>query len=304
MILGNYHDCNSTQKGTGVPGCAPPTGLPTGFILSPKGDSIEIATTDFDTAYINGRIKAKEFIPFLDALQFADQSEDVQLFTSQIGIKSVTRNGLPEFVFDFNKGYSGHAAAFSHNGFRNYDVYLVYDNGVILGAVNNAGTHVSGFDLGLFHTGNFKHRDGSNPEMSTVTLQLTDAEQFNQNGYLIDPDANSFDINDILPIIDANITLVSNATTDVVVSVLLAANSNTSVAGLLATDFAAIGTSETIDSITYDAVNKQYTLTFTADVSGDFAGMEVKLYDTADSTNVIESGGNHYQGSSAVKYLN
>lgn len=300
----NYYSCDQGKKGTGTIQCAIPTGVPTGFILVPKGWNITTADTAFDTTYINGQIKAKNFIPFLDAINYTNNDEEPQLFTTQLGVKLLARDGKPEFTMDFDKGYSFHAAAFSYNSFGSYDVIYVYDNGVMFAALSSDGTKLKGHTAGLVNTGNYMHRDGSNPDMTSITVQLTNPNEYNTRGALLDPVSNSFDVSDILPIIDTNITLVSNSTTDVVLTVKAASNSNVSITGLAATDFRATGTSETVYSLSYSSSTEQYTLTFTGDVSSDYSGMVIDLYDSDDSTTVVSVGGNHYQGSSAITYLN
>ena len=70
MIYGNYYDCTQTRKGTNIPNCVVPDGVPEGFHLVPKGWILDPATDTFDTAFIKAQIKLKKMFPFLDAINY------------------------------------------------------------------------------------------------------------------------------------------------------------------------------------------------------------------------------------------
>ena len=295
--LVNYFDCDQARKGTGSISCEVPTGVPTGFFLAEKGWELAVATETFDTAYINTQIKAGTLIPFMDAINFTDNSEDPITFTTQIGVKLLARDGKPEFVFDFSKGYAFHSAAWSYNSFGAYDVILTYDNGVVFLAKNTDGTKLKGHSAGLVNTANFMHKDGAESEKTSVGFQLTNPNEYNASGVLLDPVSNGFDIDTVKGVIDADINHVSNTLAVVVISVMATANNAIPILGLAATDFRATGTALTIASLTYDSALMRYSLTFSADVSTDYGtGIVIDLYDTGDSTNVVTVSGAHYKG--------
>ena len=262
----NFFDCDQQRKGTGTLSCEIPTGVPTGFLLVEKSWRITTATEDFNTAYIITKIKEKVFVPFLDAINFTDNSEDPITFTTQIGVKLLARDGKPEFVLDFSKGYAFHSAAWSYNSFGNYDVILTYDNGVVFLAKAEKG-QLKGHTTGLVNTGNFTHKDGAESEKTSVMFQLTNPNEYNADGALLDPTANSFDIDVIKGIVDATLLKVSNATTNVVVSVHASANLAIPIQGLLFTDFRGVGTTAAVTAALYDPLTETYDLTFDADVS-------------------------------------
>lgn len=299
----NYFDCDNQRKGTGSINCEVPTGVPTGFFLVQKSwrfDSQSESTDEFDNAYINTQIKAKVFVPFLNAINFTDNSEDPITFTTQIGVKLLARDGKPEFVLDFSKGYAFHSAAWSYNSFGSYDVIFTYDNGVIFLAKEAGGDSLKGHTAGLINTGNFTHKDGAESEKTSVMFQLTNPNEYNADGVLLDPTANGFDIDTIKGIVDATLLKVSNATTNVVVSVHASANTAIPIQGLLYTDFIGVGTTETVSAAVYDSVTETYDLTFSGDVSADFATMQIELFDDALSLNVVTVAGVFYQGISPV----
>ena len=292
----NYMDCNQSQMGTGVLSCEIKTGVPFGFFLTKNGWRFDPATEDFDNDYINDQIKAKNLIPFLRPIGFEMVNEDAEIFTSNLKVKTKVIDGLPGFSFDFNNGPGFHKAAYSYNSFGNYGILLAYDNGVIDGALDGDGK-IKGYNAGMIDTAQFMPSNGSDPQKTTIQFQLTDSYEYNMARALLSSSANSFSLSAIGGVVDTTITKISNNLADVVITVKATNNSAIGITGLVAGDFLVTGTSETIDSIAYDSVTKQYTLTFSADVSGDYTGMEIYLYDTNDSTYVIKKGVTLYQGS-------
>ena len=295
----NYFDCDQQRKGTGTLSCEIPTGVPTGFFLVQKTWRLDTNSETFDTSYINTQIKNKVFVPFLNAINFTDNSEDPITFTTQIGVKLLARDGKPEFVLDFSKGYAFHSAAWSYNSFGNYDVIITYDNGVAFAAKAGDGINIKGHSAGLVNTGNFMHKDGAESEKTSIGFQLTNPNEYNGDGALLDPASNGFDIDVIRGIVDADLTIESVTTTNVVVSVKASANSAISIQGLLFTDFRGIGTTETVDSLVYDSALEQYTLTFSADVSA-IPLLTIELYDDLLSVDVVTVADVFYQGLSGV----
>ena len=296
----NYFDCDQQRKGTGTINCEVPTGVPTGFFLVSKTWRLDTTSDVFDTSYINTQIKNKVFVPFLNAINFTDNSEDPITFTTQIGVKLLARDGKPEFVLDYSKGYAFHSAAWSYNSFGNYDVVLTYDNGVAFAAKAGDGFSLKGHSAGLINTGNFMHKDGAESEKTSIGFQLTNPNEYNADGALLDPASNGFDIDVINGIVDADLTIESVTTTDVVVTVTASANSAIPIQGLVFTDFRGIGTSETVDSLVYSSVTDQYTLTFSADVSA-VPLLKIEIFDDLLSVDVATVAGVFYQGISPIE---
>lgn len=293
----NYLDCNQARFGTGVLSCEIQTGVPIGFFAAKKTWRFDPETETFDAAYIDEQIKNKNLIPFLGAIGFEAQNEEAEIFTSNLKIKLKVMDGLPGFSFDFSKGRGFHKAAYSFNSYGQYDYVIAYSNGVIDLAITPDGK-LKGYEGGMLDTATFKNFDGSDPQKTTIAFQLTDSYEYNTQYALLEASANGFSLTAVGGVVDALITKVSNNTADVVVTVNANNNPGISLSGLLAADFIAEGTTETIDSISYDAALKQYTITFTGDVSADYADLKLFLYDTADSTYVIKKGVTLWQGSS------
>lgn len=296
MIKTNYNDCDTVQLGTGVLPCEPPTGVPDGIFLVDKTWRADVQNDTFDNDFINGEIKAKRMIPLINAIGYEPQDEDAEIFTTNLKKKIKVGEGLPGFAFDFSKGYGFHKAAYSLNSFERFDVVLAYANGSLFLAKDENG-NLKGLSCGIVDTSQYMHANGSDPQKTTVMVQITSAWEYNTQGVVLTAAANGFNLATIKGIIDVRIEKISNNAADVVISVNALNNSATSIPGLVAADFAVSGTSETIDSVTYDPVLKRYTLTFSDTVAGDYNNLRIRLYDAADSTFVIKKGTTLYQGS-------
>lgn len=295
----DYLECtNSRLGGTGILGCEPPTGVPTGFITMPKNWLFDPATEDFTNAYIKAQIKSGIFTPFLNSIGYENQDEAAEIFTTQTKIKIKSIDGKPGFSFDFSKGYHFHTAAYARNSFNSVDVLLVYDNGSVFAAKDGNGK-IKGHTVGIFDTMNYNHANGSDPAKTTIMFQLTNPQEYNTSGAILNPASNNFNLATIRGVVSANITKVSNAAAVVVVKVTAAANGAINVKGLAADNFKATGTAETIDTAVYNDTTGEYTLTFSGDVSAVFATLVLNLFDTADSTNVVEIANYLYQGATA-----
>lgn len=291
----NFADCNQDRFGTGVLDCEIQPGVPTGFILTRKAWRFNPETETFDNEYIEDQIKEGNMIPFLNALSFEPENEEAEIFTSNLKVQQKVMDGLPGFLFTFSRGRAFHRAAFSYNSFGNYDVIIVYNNGVIDAALTADG-QVKGYTAGMINTDQFRQANGTDPQGTDIRFQLLDSYEYNTMYALISAAENGFSLSTIAGVIDVDIFKVSNATTDVVVEVVAAANRAVSIAGLTADDFLVTGTTETIDSVVYDAAAKQYTITFTGDVSSDYNNLKLELYDTSDNTYVIKKGVTLYKG--------
>ena len=303
--LVNYFDCDQQRKGTGTPSCDVPTGVPTGFFLVEKNWRLDPAVDEFNTEYIKDKIKEGVFIPFLDAINFTDNSEEAVIYTTQLGVKLLARDGKPEFTFDYSKGYCYHAAAWSYNSFGNYDVILTYDNGVVFLA-KTPDEKLKAHTAGLVNTAGFSHKDGSESEKTAITVQLLNAREYNTNGALMGPAANGFDLDGVNGIIDCSIVIESvDFTTDSIALVKITASCNTAVdiLGVTTDNLRWLGNTAaaTVDDVSYDSTTGLYSVTATGvDISGDFPDtLELQIHDSTADVSVAEipdGSGALYQG--------
>jgi hypothetical protein len=300
MIQTNFLNCTKEQFGTGILSCEVPDGVPTDLLLVPKGWELDLTTGTFDNAYIEGQIKAGNFIPALNSIDYEDASEEAEFFTTSTKNKLKTVPGKAGFKFTFSNGYNFHKALYALNSYNNYDILIGYDNGVIFGVKTPDGK-LKAHTGGLVETGNFLHRKGGDPQKTVLEVNLSSAYEYNQSGVMLDPTANGFNLQQLSGIVDVVITKVSNSTADVVIKAVMRNNEAIGLQGLQATDLKATGTSATIVSLAYDTGlnDGTYTITFSADVSADYAGLSIKLFDSSDSTDVVKIGNKLYKGATA-----
>lgn len=292
----DYLQCtNGLQGGTGVLGCEPPTGVPTGVLIVPKNWVFNPATETFDNAYIVSQIKAGVFTPALNSIGYENQDEEAEIFTTQTKVKIKSIDGKPGFALDYSKGYHFHSAMYSRNTFNTVDILLVYDNGSIFAAHDGNGG-IKGHTVGIFDTMNYMHANGSDPQKTTLMFQLTEPIEYNTMGAILDPTANNFNLKQIRGVIDSVITLGTVAATTVRINVGAAANRSIPIQGLAVDNFQVTGTTETIDAVVFDSATREYVLTFSGDVSAVANDLRFRLFDPVDSTNVVEIANLLYQG--------
>lgn len=296
MIVGNNVDCGLNRLGTGYLDCFQKLGKPVGFIDMPTDFSLNRLTDTLDETYFQDQIKAGTFYPFLGAVDFAENNEDDVTETFSSGIIVDVRDGLPMFDFTYvSGGYAQHKAFYTHNGFGNGTIALVFENNVIAFALNTDGVTIEGLKRGRLKTKTFMNNTGSTVSRTMISVQLTDTFQYNTAMYLINAEQLGFSIIDYRGAIDSAITVVGTPAvgdTSIVVQVRAACNTAINVAGLLATDFDVTG--QAVSAIAYDATTELYTLTVDALVAG------TKIVSLGGGTDVAaEVAGTFYSGSSA-----
>lgn len=303
QTLFNYLVCSAERKGTGVPACYVETDVPNGFYLAAPNWSFDPSQVAFNRAYVTEQIQAKNLIPFLNSLQFTDNTEDDVFQTFATGIKAVVRNGLPEFAFDYSKGYCFHSAAHSYNSYAAYKVVFVWNNGVHGFAKNSDGT-LSGLDMGYFKAGTYKNNSGSETQTTPVSFQLTNAIQYNENMAFLSAEQLDFVPSNINGVVDAMLTIqgdIEGTDTTFDVAVKVHCNTSINVLGLTVADLQLTGdTSKSISTVAYNSSTGLYTITMDAPaVEGELIG--IRLYDTADDYTVVDLSGTLYEGESEIK---
>lgn len=295
MILLNSVDCGTKRKGTGILDCIQELGIPAGFITVPTNWSLDIETGDFNKEHIQEQIQAGALVPFLVATNFTDNSEEDVFETLNSGVQVPVRDGKPLFTYEYNNGYCWHSAAYTHNGFRNRNVILVWDNDVFGFAVSADGTTIKGLTAGYIKTGNFMNNDGTTGSKTNISMQLIDPYQYNAEMMLLNSQNTDVSIDEIKGVVDTMVSVPTvPAATDTEVSVKVVAHCNQAIdiLGLEATDFAVSG--HTVTAAVYNSTTGMYDLTVDA-----FAASEtftVKLNDgTYDAVVVAD---NIYAGES------
>ena len=303
MNIINVKDCVNSRKNTGFGDCVLEFGIPKGYILTPKGWSLDLNTNDFDKAYINEQIQAGEFIPFMGAVEFTDNTPENNKEEFQGGVKSTNRNGLPEFGFKFIRGGWLFANALaSWDSFAKYDMLMVFEKG-IAGVTLSDGV-LGAFDLGDISANTYKHFDGNTSGHAMVGLQLLSAEQYRNDVAMLDKVALGYGnpVNEILPISDV---LITDGTADasdnkISVSIVFSMNAGEVVGSVDSSNLKVYeqGVATAINTVIYNSLTKKHEISLTTPPT---AGNKivVETYDTPNSVNVAKIGSRYFKGISA-----
>jgi hypothetical protein len=304
MVNIDQRNCVTSRKNLGLPDCIIQLERPTGFILTPKGWAINLATETFNKAYVDEQIQLGNFVPVTGAVEFTNNTPETTTEEYQGGIMSAVRKGLPLFSFKFIKGGIKFISALSsYDSQQAFDVLLLFSKGEIAGA--NNGTQFTGFDLGMLDTGTYMYNDGATSGGGTVQMQLIDANQYNLNTAVLTPDVLDFKPNtDLQPITDVVITdVVADVSENkVYFKATYAMNKSYPLGGIEIASLRSIieGSVDTIValSLSYNSLTGLWSYTPTATLGlGDT--VVVQLYDSVNAVAVAKIGTRFYKGASA-----
>lgn len=297
----NQRNCLVSRKNLGFSDCVVEAGRPVGFILVPEGWSLELETDTFNLTYVNSQIQAGNFVPVLGAVDFTNNTPDPTTEEYQSGIKSVVRQGLPEFTFKFIKGGWKYASAlYTYNSQQAFDILIVHENGVVSGSSN--GTVLRGFDLGMLNTGTYMFTDGNASGYVNVMMQLINADQYNREVAMLTPDVLDFNpTSDLFPITD----IVMDGTADasdgkVYFSAKFAMNEASVLGGISTTNLRVTinGVEDVVTSCTYNSTTSKYEIEITsAIVVGN--KVVVQLYDAVNSVATAKIGSKYFKGATS-----
>jgi hypothetical protein len=300
MIPINQKNCVVSRKNLGIPDCVIQEGRLTGFIIVPKGWSLDLETGEFDKEYVDGKIQSGEFVPVLGAVQAENKTPEATTEEFQGGVKTVVRNGLPEFTFKFVKGgWKWASALYTYNSFQAFDVLFVFSSGAIAGATD--GKNLTGFDLGMLNNGTYMFTDGTASSYVLVTIQLTNEVQFNRDVALLDSSVLDFNPNfDIQPITDIVMrgeAIVADG--KIYFTAGFAMNENTPLKALQISNvkLKVNGVDVVIPQagMVYDDIKGKYVITPTTPPVAQDKNI-ISLWDTTSSTGVTKVGNRMYKG--------
>lgn len=300
-VLINQKDCLTVRKNLGLSDCLTQEGRLTGVILTPVGWAINLETETFDKAYVEEQIQLGNFIPILGAVEATNSTPEATTEEYQGGVKSVVRNGLPEFSLKYLKGWKFANALHTYNSFQSYDVLMVFSSGAIAGATN--GTEFTAFSLGMLNTSTYNFSDGSVSASVMLMMQLTDEVQYNQNTAVLDPSVLDFKVNsDISPITDIKLIARADAS-DAKVYFKAYFNTNLSdpLGGIAIANLRSLvnGSVDTITaaSLSYNSLTQEWSYTPTAVLTAGNT-VVVQLYDSVNVVDVAKIGTRFYKGTS------
>lgn len=300
-VLINQKDCQTVRKNLGLSDCLTIEGIPKGIILVPKGWAINLETDTFNRAYVDEQIQLSNFIPILGSVEITNNTPEATTEEYQGGVKSVVRNGLPEFSVKYLKGWKFANLLHTYNSFQSFDVLITFASGAIAGATN--GTELTGFDMGMLNTGTYMFSDGSTSASVMLMFQLIDEIQFNQNVAVLDASVLDFKVNtDIQPITDIKLIARASAS-DAKVYFKAYFNTNLSdpLGGIAIANLRSTinGTVDTITaaSLSYNSLTQEWSYTPTATLVASDTVI-VQLYDSVNVVDVAKIGTRFYKGTS------
>ncbi len=300
MVLINQKDCLISRKNLGLSDCLIQEGILTGFIITPKGWSINLTSDTFNLIYVNQQIQLGNFIPVLGAIEATNGTPEPTTEEYQGGIKSVVRNGLPEYTFKFIKGgWKFASALYTYNSFQAFDVLFVFASGAIAGATN--GTNFSAFELGMLNSGTYMFTDGSTSASVTVSMQLINESQFNRDAAVLDASSLDFKVNtDISPVTDIVITARADVSdSKIYFKPVFETNQSTTLGGIaianLRVTVSGVANTITALSLSYNASTKEWAFTPTGSLTTS-TPIVVELYDAVNSVSAAKIGNRYYKG--------
>jgi len=302
MAILEGYDCSVERLGTGLGDCQPVLGLPTGFILVPKGWSLSKTSGTFNLAYVQSQVQAGNFVPFLNAFDMVGDRPEPTIQTSSSGIESVVRQGKTKFTVRMKKGRAMQAIAYSYNSDNQFDALLTYETGSVLAVESVDGTEIKGITVSMVNTMPYGENTGSESEETTIVFQIADPIEYNRYPFPMTPTAMGFNVNkDVFGITDVYIAITSADVSNdsVMFSVRWLHNKQESITGLDTTELTLYcnGTENGFDTITYDSTTKLYTGTPTTTLVSTQSAV-VKTTDGSSGT-VAKLGKKFYRGTSA-----
>jgi len=175
-------NCETTTPLIGITSCdASSMGAPVSILLLKQGTEIALNSTFF-TAF-KDEVKKAKILPFPKFTSNEQQSEENVTITSDLGIESLVRDGLPKYTLTFEEGICFHRELYKVNSNpKGWSFVFVYENG-FFGKVEN--DTFSGFDLSNAHVATLMLGSGSDVQKTMLTIQVESAFDLNTKGGVV-----------------------------------------------------------------------------------------------------------------------
>ena len=150
-----------------------------GLGLLKKGSKLSLATDSLNEATFRALITDGKLHQLVNSYAFEDTTPENERSTSSDGLMQTIREGKPMYSFTFKKGMYNAKAMQSLKGNNRWDAYFYFSEGLLV-ALDTAGANLKGFNGSMFDVDSYKFKQGAETEFSKVSLQLSDAKEFNQ----------------------------------------------------------------------------------------------------------------------------
>ncbi len=267
----NLVDCTAGGVlGTGLAGCRKDRNRIKALGLLEKGTKLtELITKE----YMRTLQQEGKLIMLQDVVSFTDQTADDNVITRPgSGIKKLAGKNPYEYAVMFDNGIAFHKALTSLESYNRYDLLLFDDTNSMFFTVTKTGD-AKGFTLGMFNNGKYIGADGADASSYTVTLQLTERMEIDEQQSWISSENLDFAVSELTGVnqVVFKMNPIAVGATSIVASIKLAGDNSHAVLGLLVnqTAFTKNGAVIVPSAIAYDATTKLYTFTIPAAVAAD-----------------------------------
>lgn len=262
--------------GTGLAGCRIDRKRVTALGLVKKGFKF---VQEIDKDYMRLLQKNGTLIMLQGVVSFEDATADDNIITrAGSGIKVVAGKNPYEYNVTFDNGINFHKALTSLSGYNAYDLILFDVDDSMFFTVTKSGD-AKGFTLGMFENGKYMGANGTDASMQTVALQIIERAEVDERMSYITSNNLDFSANELEGVNEVLVTVdpIASASTTIVLSAFLLDKTH-AVEGLLVGDFKVTrnGASVTPSLAVYNATTKKYTLTVSANTTGNIVEVSLK----------------------------
>lgn len=301
----NALNCIKALIGTGLVPCEIRLGRITSVLRVSPTWSFNPASETFNLAYVISKIQDGTFTPFLNTLEFLNNTPDPTTKEYQSGAMAVIRNGKPQYSFEFDNGIGWHKAAYSYNGFRQSSVIVIDASGNVALLSNVAGTVLTALATNMFNVRTYTPQVGDETAKTLLEFQIANEEAFNRRLTVISAEQIGADLNEeIMGIVSVNIAGTATAADPIEVTVTAVNNTIFGIEGLTAANFrvrnAATNAVVPLTSVTAGATPGAYSLTPTTPTVAAQTLIVETYDDDADVAVALVAPNQLYKGVSAT----
>ena len=270
-----------------------------GLGLLKKGTKLNLATDTLNEVAFRTLITDGKLHQLVNSYAFEDTTPENERSTSSDGLMQTIREGKPMYSFTFKKGMYNAKAMQYLKGNNRWDAYFYFSEGLLV-ALDTAGENLKGFNGSMFDVDSYKFKQGAETEFSKVSLQLSDAKEFNQRFVFFTWDELGFNALEIEGVIEVNVAFdAAPVTAAIALKVADANNRSISYASLF--DEAAAwkvlvdGVNNVVTSVSVTGTVATLTLTtpiastdvINVSLNGIVADLELKYYKSNSVTATI-----------------
>lgn len=303
----NAVNCKKELLGTGFVDCEIIFGS-IKSVLRVSNDWVFNPLTDtFNFEYVVSKVQDGTFVPFLNTLEFLNNTPEATTKEYQGGAMAVIRNGKPQYSLEYNNGWGFHSASYSYNGFRSGSVILIDKSGNVGLLRNVSETQLSGFLTNMFNTSTWVPPVGDDTAKTLLAFQIDNEEAFNKRFTIISAEEIGADLNeDLRGVVSVNINGTASVAAGININVTAYNNKSFGILALDETNFRVRNTTTNtvlaIDTVTNGPVPGNYIITTTPTlVSANTIVVETYDATATPPTNTAILGTNQlFRGASAA----